>query len=687
MVFDILDSVILRTVAGIGMLLLVYELLNNKKVFSKSAAAGGVFASFLFTLHFAMFSELGLSFFSVSLLPFSILFLLFFLKSIYSNRFSYSYFILSVFSIAFELSILGNSQIIQGFLIILLTSLFMALFAQKEYRLKSLLFVIGILLVSIAINASWLVMGYMATASISNELQLFQGNSQGDFVNYYLPLVMGYSQALPNTGGFAFSNVLFDIIIAILSIGSLFYVRREREHTLTNPVIIALVTSLILIFAAGASIHKPFGLVFSSLYKYIPYLVVFRYGGASHYEILFLVSVLSGFTISKILESTYNKKKIYTYAVLAGVVILLSYYLYVGSIIQLTIPGIPWSTHILPFINKIPSHTSNIASYINVQKGSFAVATLPTDDDWHLATWYDAPDIYSSLINNPVYTGGFTAYSEFFFPPSEDEYQYIGELIEQHNDTANLSIANGLGIFGIKYIIVQGNTANVTFGPNHPLIAYSFNDIYSNLNRSRAVYFTKRYGNSSIYTNTRAVNLVYATNLYTINSTDSQTIINQVLNRSFNISNFSVYSKNFSAPILWYGSINIFKSNNSDINAVHNFSRPKISFDYASPTKVTVHVHNATTPYYLVFRETYDPHWAAFYSNGTEVNQSDHIAVNGFANAWYMDKTGNYTITLYYTLQTDAWIAWAVSFMALGVTVAIGVYGWKERGKAKVPIR
>ena len=104
---------------------------------------------------------------------------------------------------------------------------------------------------------------------------------------------------------------------------------------------------------------------------------------------------------------------------------------------------------------------------------------------------------------------------------------------------------------------------------------------------------------------------------------------------------------------------------------------------YLHTTKVTVHVSNATTPYYLVFRETYDPHWAAFYSNGTEVNPRDHIAVNGFANAWYMNKTGNYTVTLYYTMQTDAWIAWGVSFAALFVTIGIGVYGWKETRKEK----
>ncbi len=43
-----------------------------------------------------------------------------------------------------------------------------------------------------------------------------------------------------------------------------------------------------------------------------------------------------------------------------------------------------------------------------------------------------------------------------------------------------------------------------------------------------------------------------------------------------------------------------------------------------------------------------------------------------------MNKTGNYTVTLYYTLQTDAWIAWSVSFAALFVTIGIGFMGIRK---------
>ena len=170
--------------------------------------------------------------------------------------------------------------------------------------------------------------------------------------------------------------------------------------------------------------------------------------------------------------------------------------------------------------------------------------------------------------------------------------------------------------------------------------------------------------------------LVYGSDLLNLGNANPSDLINAIESNSFNIQNTSVYSGDIS------GLYN--DSNRINATSIANFSKLNISFVENTPTKVTVHVSNAITPYYLVFRETYDPHWAAFYSNGTEVNPRDHIAVNGFANAWYMNKTGNYTITLYYTLQTDAWIAWGVSFTALFVTVGIGVYGWKETRKAKV---
>ena len=699
LLYSTLLAITFRVLAGTGMFLLVYHLLNSKHAFSWPAAIAGIFSSALFTLHYSLFSQFGAGVFSVSMLPFSLLFLLLFVRSAYTGVFNGKYFVLTTLSMALELGFLNYGYAIQGFLIVLLVSLFAMLFAGKKQMARVAIYLFFIIVLSVAINASLLIMEAAGSHIASNQLQLFSSSSGYDFVNFYLPVVIGYDmQLLPYQnslavlGALAVPNAAFDILIALAAIVSVLYLRLRDESDLAGKAfVVGALAALLVLLAAEASIHKPFGGLFSMLYKYIPYLIVFRYAGNSHYEVMFLVSMLAGFTFGKALGDSSAAHHRSRYAVLITIMaLLLAYYLYAGSVVQLGIPGIPYGTGsqyatLLPFVHSIPQYAMNISSFVNSQAGDFAVGTLPTDDDWHLSTWYDAPDVYVGLIGRPVYTGGF-AFSEFFFPPSQDEYGYVGRMVQQSN-TSGINIANGFGVFGIKYLIVQGDTANRSLSPNNPLVPYSFNSIYSNLNASPQIKFVKSYGTSSVYADTNAMPLVYATNLYSLATSSSQRIMDAIMNSTLNISNYSIYSSNFSAPILWYGSTLIFRSNNTEIRTLQNFSKPATIFYKDSPSRITVHINNATTPYYLIFRETYDPRWAAFYSNGTEVNPRNHIAVNGFANAWYMNRTGSYTITLYYTPQTLAWIAWAVSFAALGATLYIGYAGLALKRKEKKQAR
>jgi hypothetical protein len=273
------------------------------------------------------------------------------------------------------------------------------------------------------------------------------------------------------------------------------------------------------------------------------------------------------------------------------------------------------------------------------------------------------------LIKYPVYTGGYTNYNEFFFPVTRQQYFNLSRAVGSGN-LSKIDFSNELGIFGIHYLIVQGDALHKPPCGACSVTSFSKSDILNNLGTSNDITLVNGYGNSSIYVNTNYVPLVYASNVKvlpanTVNQTDYY-----IANSSFSIQNYSVYD-----PAA-FGSFN--SVGKTDAYTIKSFSKPGISFSYPDPAKAIVHVHNATTPFYLIFRETYDPHWAAFFSNGTEVNPRDHIAVNGFANAWYMNKTGNYTVTLYYTLQTDAWLTWAVSFAALFATIGIGVYGWRR---------
>ena len=111
-----------------------------------------------------------------------------------------------------------------------------------------------------------------------------------------------------------------------------------------------------------------------------------------------------------------------------------------------------------------------------------------------------------------------------------------------------------------------------------------------------------------------------------------------------------------------------------NIGRINNLIKPNITYVIENPTLVRVTVSNANTPFYLIFRETYDGSWEAYYNNGTEVNPSNHIEVNGFENAWYINKGGNYTLNFYYTPQTLIWGLWIISFMAHLASACVSFY-------------
>jgi hypothetical protein len=130
---------------------------------------------------------------------------------------------------------------------------------------------------------------------------------------------------------------------------------------------------------------------------------------------------------------------------------------------------------------------------------------------------------------------------------------------------------------------------------------------------------------------------------------------------------------------------------------------PKITFQQDNLSKYQVKVENATSPFFLVFSESYNPWWKAYveaspaqfgdfvgsYDNfgvtetisnqsamvdnvnyllGEPLPESMHYMVNGYANAWFIDPEtisknadGSFEITLYYVPQ---------SYYEVGLTVS-----------------
>ncbi|MBM3205546.1 DUF3367 domain-containing protein [Candidatus Shapirobacteria bacterium] len=102
---------------------------------------------------------------------------------------------------------------------------------------------------------------------------------------------------------------------------------------------------------------------------------------------------------------------------------------------------------------------------------------------------------------------------------------------------------------------------------------------------------------------------------------------------------------------------------------------PNIQFTKLRPTKYQVDVKNATEPYFLVFSESYHPGWQASV-------EGEHLMINGFANGWFIKKTGDYQIILDFRPQKIYYISMSISVLAF-LTAMIFLLSKRRKNEGK----
>jgi len=107
---------------------------------------------------------------------------------------------------------------------------------------------------------------------------------------------------------------------------------------------------------------------------------------------------------------------------------------------------------------------------------------------------------------------------------------------------------------------------------------------------------------------------------------------------------------------------------------------PRITFQKINPTKYIVNV-NASKPFFLVFSESYHKDWVA-YIDGRRIPNEYHFMANGYANAWYINKTGSYDIILEFWPQKLFYVGSAISIITL---ISCVFYIGKDKIKALYP--
>jgi hypothetical protein len=98
------------------------------------------------------------------------------------------------------------------------------------------------------------------------------------------------------------------------------------------------------------------------------------------------------------------------------------------------------------------------------------------------------------------------------------------------------------------------------------------------------------------------------------------------------------------------------------------FETPVIVYWEINPTKYVIYVRNASKPFFLVFSETYHKDWV-IYIDGQSIPEVYHFIANGYANVWYINKLGDYIITLEFWPQRLFYIGVIISLITLSASL------------------
>ena len=102
----------------------------------------------------------------------------------------------------------------------------------------------------------------------------------------------------------------------------------------------------------------------------------------------------------------------------------------------------------------------------------------------------------------------------------------------------------------------------------------------------------------------------------------------------------------------------------------------------AAEYRVNITKENDTSEL-LVFSELYNSGWSAKYADNNYIPESNHLLVNGYANAWVLDKPGNYDLFIRYQPQQLLNMSYKVSLLSIVISsfLLIVFYTYKKYTK------
>jgi hypothetical protein len=435
-------------------------------------------------------------------------------------------------------------------------------------------------------------------------------------------------------------------------------IRRDK-----HVIFFAFSTVIFTGFAAGVSL--PFGAVYRWLWENIFFFKMLTDPMKFLFISLLGISVLLGVTAAKIYESLSKrtirlaipgKKNVGRGAVTFSPKVV-SQLFACGLIFMTLVNSYPiFSGDLNGYLEPInvPNYYFSAYNWLKSQDATFRIIRLPLNLKGYsfLYTWSPveiSTSLFSTVLRVP----------QPMIDDSRDPLPLFLESTLLENSTQQYGKFSSL--WNVKYVIVSNDMLNIVTGQK-----IDTDNITNLLEHQQDLEYLKSFGALNVYLNKAySDNWIYGSSVYVVLPEEYEWSVYTSLinyNHAFNPNAVVLFSSTNipNETGIQEQAVDFSKyvpNNYTQIEQIHFINNTfipnntaNVTYTMINPTKYIAHVESKNS-FVLVLSQTFDPLWHAKIVGGN--SDLDHFETNFYANGWYINKTGNFDVTIEYVEQTS----------------------------------